>query len=888
MKYEYSLILLILLIQGLAAIGQSVYQVRGVVADSAGTPLPGATIKIFLHRDTLGTVSQADGSYALKGLRDPSFEILVSLIGYQSVDRWIMAGNQRIITLDSFSLMKYYHALDTVIVTSIAPIVLKGDTIEYRAAAYKVQEGDMVEDLVKKLPSLTVDNTGQIAVQGKKIAKVTVNGKDFFGDDILTATQNLPADIVKNIQVIQDYGTESKLTGIKSGQPITILNINTLEDKSAGRFGQLTVGAGSDERYEGNVFANKFNKEQRLGITGSVNNINSGAGISSSQQSGGVNYGDRWSEKLAGNGNYSYGHSSSTSTGNSIQQSRFPNGNTVNNSSNSSGSQSNSHNLNYGLVYNPDKSNTLSLNTMLSYSGSFSTAVNDFTIDQTDSLNKKTSTGHSVTQTNSQSPNLGADLVFVHTFKKAGSILSVNTSFDNNRNSQNNNILDNTSVALNDSLAIYTPLKQHITNDNQVNNTNIRVTYVEPISKTMRILFNGGFMNNGNISRRRTYTIDSTTRASTLVDSLSDLYNYSQTTQLAGVGLNENSKRLDYNLDLSVQPVILSGNSASKNFAITYRTLTIISSANMTYRFGKTLSVSLNYEAGSGMPGLAQLRPVTDLSNPQYPVTGNPNLKPFYTHNFNLNLNKINIRSGDYFSVNLSGNETQNSIVANVINSPFIVSPAAGTVVQETRYLNTNGVYSLNSSYNYSKPFLDRKLVASLGGGLGYSNNVSFVNSARSVNANWAWNQGAQLVFSLLGRMDLSLNANYSSNKTDYNTGSHDNTTINSLHFGLDGKNYFLRHYLFSYDINKTFNSGYTSAVNNNPTVINIFLERRFFKNKMINLKLQCYNLLDQNFAISRAISGNTITDSRINQIGRYFMLTGNIRLSEFSGSKKK
>jgi hypothetical protein len=887
MKYRYSLILLILLIQALGAIGQSVYQVRGVVADSAGGALPGATVRISLQRDTLTSISQKDGGFVLKGLKEPSFKILVSVVGYQPAERWIMAGNQRTVTLDTFRLVKDYHSLDTVIVTSVAPIVLKGDTIEYRAAAYKAQEGDMVEDLVKKFPGLTVDNTGQITSQGKKIAKVTVNGKDFFGDDILTATQNLPADIVKNVQVIQDYGTESKLTGIKSGQPITILNINTLDDKSAGRFGQATVGAGSDGRYQGNVFANKFNREQRLGVTGSANNINTGAGISN-QQSAGINYGDRWSDKLAGNGNYGYSHSSSTSTGNSVQQSFFPGASTVNDNTNGSDNQSASHNLNYTFQYNPDKFNALSLNTRFSYSGSHSTTVNDFTIEQSDSLNKRTSTGHSSSQMNSQSPNLGVSLVFVHNFKKVGRVLSVNTSFDNNWSSQDNNTLNKTNVIVNDSPAVYTPLHQYITNDNTVKNTNIRATYVEPISKTMRILFNGGFTNNRNTSQRRTYAIDNASGASTLVDTLSDLYNYSQTTRLAGVGLNGNSKRLDYNLEFSAQPVILSGNSISKNFVISYRTFTIIPSVNLTYRFGKTLSVNLNYGAGSGMPDLAQLRPVTDLSNPQYPVTGNPNLKPSYTHNFSLGLNKTNMRSGDFFSFNLSVNETQNSIVANVINSPFTVSPAAGTGIQETRYLNTSGVYSLNSSYNYSKPFLDRKLVASLGGGLGYNNNISFTNSIRSINANWAWNQGAQLMINLPERMDLSLNANYSSNKTDYNTGSQVNTTINSFHLGLNGRNYFLHHYLFSYDFNKTYNSGYSGGVNNNPTVINVFLERWLLRNKMISLKLQCYNLLDQNTTISRSISGNIITDSRINQVGRYFMLTGNIRLSEFSGSKKK
>ena len=888
MAFRYICILLILLPCFFEAAGQSVYQVRGVVADSAGMPLPGATVRIFLKKDTLAMISRVDGGWVFKGLNGPSFGIAVTLVGYQPAERWILAGNQQIVMLDTFHLRKDFRALDTVVITSIAPMVLKGDTIEYRAVAFKAQEGDMVEDLVKKFPGITVDNAGQITAQGKKVSKVTLNGKDFFGDDILTATRNLPADIVKNIQVVQDYGPASKLTGIKSGQPITVLNINTLDDKSAGRFGQLSIGGGTDGRYQGNVFANQFNKEKRIGISGSANNINTGAGISNAQ-SVGINYGDRWSPQLTGNGNYNYGHSANTSSGNSVIQSWFPNSSTVNTSTYASDSRSSSHNLNYALVYTPDKSNTFSINGGLGHSGSLSTSINDFTIDQADSVDKKRSTGHSSTAANGGTSNQSLNVVFVHSFKKAGRILNLNGSYDANQSKQDNNTLNDTRYQINDSPLVYVPLHQRILNDNGTKNGNVRLTYFEPLGKTVRMLFYAGFISSGSSSARRTYSIDSGSTAVKLVDSLSEIYNYSQVTRLAGLGLNGNGRKWDYNLDFSVQPVELSGNSLTKGFAVKYRVLTIIPSVNLNYKAGKSLTLSLNYGAGSGMPGLSQLRPVTDLSNPQYPVTGNPDLRPSYMHTISLGFNKINVRSGDFFSFSLSGNETQNSIVANTINYPFSAVPGTGAIIQETRYVNTNGVYSLNSSYNYSKPFLGRKLVASLGGGMGYNNNVSFVNSLRSVNANWTWNQGTQLTYSLLAKMDLSFNANYSSNSTDYGSGAQSKTTINSLHIGLNGRNYFLRHYMVSYDINKTYNSGYSSAVSNNPMTVNAALERWFMKNKAINITLQCYNLLNQNAPTTRSVSGNTITDSRINQVGRYFMLTGNIRLSEFSaGTKKK
>ena len=83
----------------------------------------------------------------------------------------------------------------------------------------------MVQELIKKLPGVTVDEDGKMEAQGKKIEKVRVNGKDYFGGDAQLALQNLPADIVANIQVIDDYGEMANLSGVKSGDPKKILNI---------------------------------------------------------------------------------------------------------------------------------------------------------------------------------------------------------------------------------------------------------------------------------------------------------------------------------------------------------------------------------------------------------------------------------------------------------------------------------------------------------------------------------------------------------------------------------------------------------------------------------------------------------------------------------------
>lgn len=868
--------------------GQPIYRIQGVVADSAGIPLPGATVRIYQQQDTLSVISKRDGSFFIRDLKTPSCMIHVSLIGYVPADRHMMALAGSVVHYDTVHLKKEYRSLDTVVVTSVAPVVLKGDTVEFRTAAFAMREGDLLEDLVQKFPGVTRDMNGQYMALGQKVSKITLNGKDFFGDDMQVALQNLPADIIKSVQIVRDYGEESKLTGIKTGQPTIVLNIITRDDRKDGIIGRGTLGGGTNGSYLANGFANRFRNDLRLAVTGAANDVNTTAGGNNSQQSVGIQYGDKWSAVIAGNGHYQFSRQDNTTISNSVQRTLFTQGlQSVNTSSSRSNSHGTSHGVGYDFYLNPDKFNTITLNTRLDFSHPLSTAFNSFVIDQTDSLHHKITTGYTAVTGKSSTSSPGAGLLIAHRFKETGEVLTFNGSFNSNRSNQDNDNRNNTAVSVDGGPAVYTPLHQQVLNDNHGTNVSAKASYILPVNKQIRLLFTYGYIGSSNTTKRNTYSIDSASGARTLVDSLSNRYDFTQTTHQAGMGLNGDSRHLNYNLNLALQPVILSGNSVSGHFATTYRTLTFIPMAMLNYKVTKTFTLSMNYTAASNMPNLYQLRPVTDLSNPQYPVTGNPDLKPSYTHNLNFSLNKVNLQKGSFFSINLAATETQNSIVTNVINNPQATTGSSSTVIQETRYLNTNGVYSWNGSYGYSRPFMNKKLVMSLNGGLAYGNNVSYANNIRSLNANWTWNQGMQWRFTLPERLDLSASVSYSSNKTSYSPASLGNTTVNNLQLGLNGRYFFSRRLILTCDGNYVYTSGYSNAFNNRPIMVNSSLEQWFLKKRALSLKLQCYNLLNKQMGVSRSVSGNVITDNQHVGIGRYFMLTANLRFSDFSGKKK-
>ncbi|MGZ3945075.1 MAG: carboxypeptidase regulatory-like domain-containing protein, partial [Mucilaginibacter sp.] len=283
-QYVFSLVF-ILLFMHLASAQNRV--VRGTVTDSAKMALPGATVKLITDlKDTLVATTSAKGYFRFDAIKaSRRVTLTFSSIGYQGLIRHYALEDTGILTVDTIILKSDSHMLNQVNVVDVNPVTFKEDTIEYKASAYKVRDNAPVEDVIRKLPGVDVDANGNITAQGKQVTKMRVNGKDFFNGDVQAVTRNLPADIVDKVQVIDDYGDQANLTGVKTGDPTKIMNITLKADKSHGYTGQATLGDGSDvlpkqpgvhndNRYLGLLNDFIFNGDQQIALLGNVNNTN--------------------------------------------------------------------------------------------------------------------------------------------------------------------------------------------------------------------------------------------------------------------------------------------------------------------------------------------------------------------------------------------------------------------------------------------------------------------------------------------------------------------------------------------------------------------------------------------------------------------------------------
>ena len=235
-------------------------QVKGTVVDSATKKsIDKAVVGLVIKSnptDTIYTFTDEKGQFKFDVVPASNFSVIISNLGFTTVAKFVPVKQpEKTVDLGNVILASRGKMMEEVFVQS-APIVVKEDTIEYRADAFKTKEGAVVEDLLKKLPGIQVDKEGNVKAQGKSVTRVKVNGKDFFGGDVKTATKELPANIVDKIQVIDDYGDQATVSGIKDGEPDKIINIELKKDKNKGFFGRATVGAGTEDRYQASFNGN--------------------------------------------------------------------------------------------------------------------------------------------------------------------------------------------------------------------------------------------------------------------------------------------------------------------------------------------------------------------------------------------------------------------------------------------------------------------------------------------------------------------------------------------------------------------------------------------------------------------------------------------------------
>lgn len=266
-------LLTILLVTGISS---AQIKLTGTVKDSIGTPLEMANvvaIDTVAKRIASYGFTDAKGFYKLDLKKKTVYNIKISYVGLKPANFFITTKEADIVK--NVTLM-FDNKLDEITIVSKMPVTIKGDTIVYNADSFKNGTERKLEDVLKKLPGVEINDAGEIEIEGKKVEKVMVEGKDFFDGDSKLATKNIPSNAVDKIQVLRNYGDVNQLRGVQDNQDRIALNIKLKEGKKNFWFGDVTAGVGDSPNESLYLFQPKlfyYTPKYTFNVIGDVNNI---------------------------------------------------------------------------------------------------------------------------------------------------------------------------------------------------------------------------------------------------------------------------------------------------------------------------------------------------------------------------------------------------------------------------------------------------------------------------------------------------------------------------------------------------------------------------------------------------------------------------------------
>jgi hypothetical protein len=249
---------------------------KGRVIDESGNPIELTTVVLLNPNDSTLKhfgVTNKDGYYQIKAVKNDSYLLQFSYVGMEISTDMITINRNSPSDLGDKKMVPS-SLEEIIIVAEIIPMQFKEDTLEYNTKAFTTRPGASVEELLKKLPGIEVDESGNIKAQGEDVTKVLVDGKEFFGNDPKIAIKNLSAEALDKVQVFDKKSEEAEFSGIDDGVRDKTINLLLNEKHKNGYFGEIKAGYGSNDTYKADGKIYRFSKTVQSAFLGMSNNVN--------------------------------------------------------------------------------------------------------------------------------------------------------------------------------------------------------------------------------------------------------------------------------------------------------------------------------------------------------------------------------------------------------------------------------------------------------------------------------------------------------------------------------------------------------------------------------------------------------------------------------------
>ncbi len=921
LRYRLPLILIAFLM--INAVKAQDLRITGTLLnDDDHLPLVGATVKLMPARDTTRfsyTTSDTQGKFEFSKLNRGSYILEVTYIGFDKLRKSVIASaapkSEKLVMKPTATTLKEVDVTSTTIRAE-----QKGDTVQFNANAFKVSQDATTEDLVRKMPGITIES-GTVKAHGEEVKKVLVDGKQFFGDDPSVALKNLPAEVVDKIQVFDKMSDQAAWTGFDDGNAEKTLNIVTKQAKNTGQFGKFSAGYGNDDRYLAGVNMNIFNEKRRLTVLGLTNNINmqnfsaeessgsSGGGMMQGRggpmggfnmgpQNGittvnslGLNYDESWGKKLTVHGSYFFNRNDNNLINKvnrqyflSADSSQYYNENSL------SDNTGNNHRMHGRIEYNVNDNNSFILSPRLTVQSSTSNS-NVLALSGLDPelLNPALLLSSTDNQTNSQfnSYNFNNDLLFRHKFSKKGRTFSINlgTGFSNRDGESVLNAMNQYySSETGDSLQQQTKtLTKGIT-------LSSNLVYTEPVGENSQLQANYNISWSENSTDKKTYDyIFEQKEYSQYIDTLlSNVYSSDYITHRPGLGYLFKTEKVNLNAGLTYQYALLKGdqqfpvdNNTDYDFGI------FLPNLFLNYKITDRMNLRVVYRGSTNAPSVKQLQAVVDNSNPLLLSAGNPSLKPEVRHfamsRFSLQNKQKTSNLFWMFFFQKTQDYIGNSTLLVQRDTVFF-GQAVSRGAQLSMPVNLDGAWNTRTFLSLGLPIRYIKCNLNFNSGLSYTQLPSLINGQENMSKTLGINEGAVLASNISQKLDFTLTYNFNYNFVDntLQSQSENNYIFQAASASVNWQ--FWKGFFIQNNVTYQAYNGISASYMMDYTLWNAAFGTKFLKSNAAEIKISAFDILNQNKSVNRSVSDTYIEDSYTQVLQQYFMLTFTYNLRNFNG----
>ena len=860
-------------------------------------PVSFATIYLSKDGSTSAyyAVTDADGKGMIKGVPAGKYMFVADMVGYRKLIRNITV-DKAVTDLGELFMSEDVEMLDAVVVSAVGnPIVVKKDTIEYSAAAYKTTDNDVLEDLLKKLPGVDVDSDGAISYQGE-------------------TSKNIPAQIIQKVKIVDKKSDQAEFTGIDDGNEEKVIDLSIKPGMLEAWFGNVTAGGGHDlqteehaARYQASGMIGRFTENNQISFILNGNNTNNrGFNDMNSEMGGGMRGrgfgGNRggimtsWMAGVNGNmniggdkdreigGNYLYNGSIRDVEERSSRTTFLGDGSSLMTDNNeTSRFFSDGHRGGVVFDYKFNDKTSILFRPRFNYGRSRYDEMNEYSTDNSES--GKVNGGRSESTSDGISWRTRGRLLLRQKIGETkGRTLSLNVDYSLSNNDYSGTNYSETNTYADNVLSGTELIDQRYDQKDESYSVSADLTYTEPLGRNFFLLGSYRFDWQQYQSEKMTYD----NASGRLIDDYSSRMTNTFLSHRMQVSMMKQEEK--YNLQIGVNAEPSTTRTVGQMGAArdtSYTVWNFAPSARFDYNFSDNEFLRLFYWGRTSEPSVNQLMPVPDNSDPLYVSLGNPTLKPEFQHRLRMHYDYTDMKTFSTYALMGGFNYTKDDI----INASWY----DGSGVQYTAPINSDRpviggdlMFMVNSQIAKSGFSIMSFTRAAVNSSLSYTGNDTTATTLDEIMDDLI--AGRTTTLSVMENLtfvyrndylETRLGARASYRKAWYEIASQarsdtwDNSVFAevtaTLPWGME----------IATDARYNYYIGYDAGFGEPSLTWNAEISQSFLKKKM-TLRLKVYDILNQSRNNYRNTTDNYIEDTYNNTLGQYFIISLVYRFGNF------